>query len=62
MKNQNVHVIPLFFKLWFAFIAVMIISIFSISAYIAIKAVNTGPEAIGAMVGKAVAAYQKEAK
>jgi hypothetical protein len=58
--------IPLFFKVWFGFVAFLAICIIGGSIFAAVKIFiatqGASPEAIGAMVGKAVAAYQKEAK
>ncbi|RQS29425.1 MULTISPECIES: hypothetical protein [unclassified Burkholderia] len=55
--------IPLFFKLWFAFVAFLAICIIGgyIVAAVKIFGVLQGasPETVGAAVGKAVAAYQK---
>jgi hypothetical protein len=58
--------IPMFFKLWFAFVALVMICIIAGYGVAAVKIFGAlqgaSPEAIGSMVGKAVAAYQKEAK
>jgi ABC-type sugar transport system permease subunit len=60
------HGIPTFFKVWFAFVAVMAICVFAGSAFMAVKIFGSlqgaSPETIGAAVGKAVAAYQMETK
>ena len=66
MKQFGKPQIPLFFKLWFAFVAFLAICIIVGSGVAAVKIFGAmqgaTPEAIGSMVGKAVAAYQKEAK
>ncbi|WP_321905149.1 hypothetical protein [Paraburkholderia tropica] len=58
--------IPMFFKVWFAFVAVLAICIIAGSAFMTVKIFSvlsvSSPEAIGTSIGKAVAAYQKEAK
>lgn len=54
--------IPLLFKLWFAFVALLGVCIFVGYAVVAAKLINSGPTGIGEAIGKAVAAYQREAK
>jgi hypothetical protein len=48
---RDVHKVPLFFKLWFAFIAVMMVAVFAFVAWAIIGAVIMGPEAVGQLIG-----------
>jgi hypothetical protein len=58
--------IPFFLKLWFAFIAILMVCI--IGGYIVVACKLFGvlqgssPETVGAAFGKAVAAYEKASK
>jgi hypothetical protein len=58
--------IPLFFKVWFGFVAALAICIIAVYTFTAVKIVGavqgSTPEAIGAAIGKAVAGYQKEVR
>mgnify|MGYP001055550380 CR=1 FL=1 len=42
---------PLFFKLWFAFIALLVATIFGGVLYVMVLAISHGPEGIGREVG-----------
>lgn len=42
---------PLFFKVWFAFIALLIATIFGGVFYVIVLAISHGPEGIGREVG-----------
>lgn len=58
--------IPLFFKLWFAFVAMLAICIIVGSGIVAFKIFgavkDASPDTIRSAIGKAVAAYEKAAK
>ena len=51
--------IPIFFKLWFAFVAVLVMSVFGFYIFVAVQAVSMAddPEAIGSYVGEIVKGF-----
>ena len=50
---------PLFFKLWFAFIICVIILTFSTAGYVIYSAIS-GPEVVGQFFGRIVSGFEKE--
>ena len=50
---------PLFFKLWFAFVAVVAVSIIAGTVWVGVQVVETGPEGIGKMIGTAVHGFNE---
>ena len=53
--------IPLFFKLWFGFIALVVVSVFALVVFIGIEAasVASDPEAMGNYVGEVVKGFNE---
>lgn len=61
-KKNDIFEIPLFFKLWFAFIAFIVICIISGTFYIGYSAIKAGPEGVGTYVGQIIKSYNESAK
>jgi hypothetical protein len=54
INRRNIHSrpgIPLFFKLWFAFVALLALSIIGGVAYVLVSVASHGPEGLGREVG-----------
>lgn len=45
---------PLFFKLWFAFIFCIILTIMGATGYVAYSALQAGPEGLGRAIGSVI--------
>jgi hypothetical protein len=50
---------PLFFKLWFAFIAILVVSTFAATGYVLVSIAQMGPEGIGRAVGSIIGSAEK---
>jgi len=50
---------PLFFKLWFAFVALLAVSMFAAIGYVLVSIVQMGPEGIGRAVGSVISSAEK---
>lgn len=46
--------IPLFFKLWFGFIALIAVTIIGSAIYLGAQAISAGPEGIGRAIGSVI--------
>jgi hypothetical protein len=46
--------IPIFFKLWFAFVALIAISIMGATVYAGVSVLQAGPEGIGKAIGSVI--------
>lgn len=53
---------PLFFKLWFAFVGSLALSIMGGTIYVLVSVVQAGPEGIGRQVGAVVKGFNEAAK
>lgn len=45
---------PLFFKLWFTFVALLVVSIFAGTVYVIGSALQAGPEGLGRAIGAVI--------
>lgn len=54
--------LPIFFKLWFAFVAVCGIGVIGGFIYLLAAVIEAGPEGIGAELGRAVKAFNEAAQ
>lgn len=61
-KDRDIFAIPLFFKLWFGFVALIAVSIISGTFYFGYLALKAGPEGIGTAVGQIVKSYNESSK
>jgi uncharacterized membrane protein YczE len=52
MRHMREPTFPLFFKLWFAFVALTIIGIFGTGIYLAASIISSGPDGIGRAIGQ----------
>ena len=55
INRRDIHSrpgIPLFFKLWFAFVALLALTIIGGVAYVLVSVASHGPEGIGREVGR----------
>lgn len=50
-RSNSAFETPLFFKLWFAFVAGCIICLFAGMIYVGTQAVSAGPEGVGRTIG-----------
>lgn len=57
IRDRRQLSIPLFFKLWFAFAALLVIAIISSGVWLGVSVIQAGPEGIGTAVGSAVRAF-----
>lgn len=62
MRNNFEMKTPLFFRVWFAFVGLVIASIIGTTIYVAVSIVQAGPEGIGKAVGSIVKSYNDAAK
>lgn len=56
---DNLHGIPLFFKIWFVFVASLAVTIIAGVAYLGISVIQSGPEGVGREIGKIVKSYRE---
>jgi hypothetical protein len=61
-RNHDHMKMPLFFKLWFAFIATLVLCVFGAVGWTFFQVVQAGPEGLAKVVGSAVRAYHEEAR
>ena len=58
--NRNgQHSMPLFFKIWFAFVATVAVSIMAFVVWLIISVADAGPEGIGSALGTAFRAFNE---
>lgn len=60
-SNIDPHRTPLFFKLWFGFIATMILAGFAFFIYLGVQVVQAGPEGVGQTIGAIVRGFNEAA-
>lgn len=59
MKRHFDPGIPLFFKLWFGFVACLAISVFIGFGYFIFSVASAGPEGIGKSIGAVVRGFEE---
>jgi hypothetical protein len=61
-RNNAFGRIPIFFKIWFGFVALVMVAILGFGAWAVTGLVNAGPDAIGRAAGQAMRAYNETAR
>ena len=59
---RDAHRVPMFFKLWFVFIAILSLATMGLMVWAGASLVTAGPDAIGRAAGQAVRAYHDAAQ
>lgn len=51
--------VPLFFRLWFGFVALIVFAIFGAAIFIGYTIIEAGPEGVARTLGEAVKAFEE---
>lgn len=54
--------VPLWLRLWFAFIVIMVTAIFAGAIWLGVSLLQAGPEGVGAELGRAYKAFRDAAR